>query len=140
MLDDVNAKTIRVPSSLKVTETGRVTSSIFHSHIVLGNTAEHDEVPEYLKSYQKAQAAALFSHSACPAHQEKAKAGHNGNFMVSAQSLSREQPCPSCNSCALILACAPVSNVIPAPRRKVPIFRRLANRLKRFGRKTGSGS
>jgi hypothetical protein len=120
-------------------ETISVTSPIFDNQKEFQNTAERDEVPEYLKSYQKAQAAAMLSHSASAAHQQKENAGQNGNFKVSGQSLSRATACPSCNSCARVRACAPASGITPVPRKKASIFKRLASRLKRFGRKTASG-
>ncbi|WP_139020911.1 hypothetical protein [Agrobacterium arsenijevicii] len=139
MRDNADSTDIHVPISLKEIESRRVTYSIFESKNELQNTTEHDEVPEYLKSYQKAQAAALLSHSAPAVHRQKANAGHNGDFAVSGQSLPHKTPCPSCNSCARVRACAPVSNTAPAPRKTASIFKRLASRLKRFGRKTLSG-
>lgn len=109
MRDNVDAANIYAPLSPEEIETGLVTTSIFEIQKILMNTVECDGVPDYLKSYQKAQAAALLSHSASGA-------------------------CPSCKSCALVRACAPVSDV--KPRKMTSIFKVLASRLTRLGRKT----
>jgi len=109
MRDNVDAANIYAPLSPEEIETGLVTTSIFEIQKILMNTVECDGVPDYLKSYQKAQAAALLSHSASGA-------------------------CPSCKSCALVRACAPVSDV--KPRKMTSIFKLLASRLTRLGRKT----
>ena len=109
MRDNVDAANIYAPLSPEEIETGPVTTSIFEIQKILMNTVECDGVPDYLKSYQKAQAAALLSHSASGA-------------------------CPSCKSCALVRACAPVSDV--KPRKMTSIFKLLASRLTRLGRKT----
>ncbi len=111
MRDNVDATNIYAPLSPEDIESGLVTTSIFEIQKILMNTVECDDVPDYLKSYQKAQAAALLSHSASGA-------------------------CPSCKSCALVRACAPVSDVKPPPRRMTSIFKLLASRLTRLGRKT----
>ena len=108
MRDNVDAANIYAPLSPEEIETGLVTTSIFEIQKILMNTVECDGVPDYLKSYQKAQAAALLSHSASGA-------------------------CPSCKSCALVRACAPVSDV--KPRKMTSIFKLLASRLTRPGRK-----
>ncbi|MBP2568518.1 MULTISPECIES: hypothetical protein [Agrobacterium] len=112
MRDNVDAADVYAPFSLEETETGRVTSSIFEDQKELLNTVERDGIPEYLKSYQKAQAAALLSHSA--------------------------SACFSCKSCARVRACAPASGVRSVPRKMTSIFKLLANRLRRLGRKTPS--
>jgi hypothetical protein len=135
MRDNVDSTDKYVTISLEEIEDRRFTYSIFDDQKELQNTTEHDEVPDYLKSYQKAQAAALLSHSASTAHQQKTAAGPNDNFSVSGQLPSRATPCPSCNSCARARACAPASSVTPAPRKKTSIFKLVATRLKRFGRK-----
>ncbi len=109
MRDNVDAANIYAPLSPEEIETGLVTTSIFEIQKILMNTVECDGIPDYLKSYQKAQAAALLSHSASGA-------------------------CPSCKSCALVRACAPVSDV--KPRKMTSIFKLLASRLTRLGRKT----
>lgn len=136
MRDNVDSTDKHIPLSLEEIENRRFTYSIFDVQKELQNTTEHDEVPEYLKSYQKAQAAALLSHSASTAYQQKTAAGRNDNFRVSGQFPSRATPCPSCNSCARVRACAPDSGVASAPRKKTSIFKLVATRLKRFGRKT----
>jgi len=110
MRDNVDASNIYAPLSPEEIETGLVTTSIFEIQKILMNTVEFDDVPDYVKSYRKAQAAALLSHSASGA-------------------------CPSCKSCALVRACAPVSDVKPLPRKMSSIFRLLASRLTRPGRK-----
>ncbi|MCW8059651.1 hypothetical protein [Agrobacterium tumefaciens] len=113
MRDNVDAADIYAPLSPEEIETGRVTSSIFEDQKQWLTTVEREDIPEYLKSYQKAQAAALLSHSASGA-------------------------CPSYKSCARVRTCAPVSGVTPAPRRMTSIFKLLASRLRRLGRKTPS--
>ncbi|MDH6298790.1 hypothetical protein [Agrobacterium fabrum] len=111
MRDNVDATNIYAPLSPEDIETGLVTTSIFEIQKILMNTVECDDVPDYLKSYQKAQAAALLSHSASGA-------------------------CPSCKSYTLVHACAPVSDVKPPPRKMTSIFKLLASQLTRLGRKT----
>lgn len=114
MRDNVDASNIYAPLSPEEIETGLVTTSIFEIQKILMNTVECDDVPDYLKSYQKAQAAALLSHSA-------------------------PGPCPSCRSRALVRACAPAPDVKLPPRKMAPIFKLLAGRLTRLGRKVLSG-
>ncbi|WP_454703130.1 hypothetical protein [Agrobacterium burrii] len=140
MQDNVDTTDIHPPISSGKRKLMNVTSSTFEDQRESLNMAERDDVSDYLKSYQKAQAAALLSHSASATHQRKAAHGPGGDLGIfSGQSLSHASVCPSRNSCARIRSCAPVSSVQSTPRKTTSIFKLVASRLKRFGRKSLSG-
>lgn len=132
MRENVNASDLCIHISPEKIETRRVTSSIFEDQKGSLKTADRDHIPDYLKSYQKAQAAALLSHSASGPRQQEAVPDPNGTFRISGQALPLATSCPSCNSCALVRACGPVPSVMPARGKKISIFKRLTSRLHRF--------